>query len=83
MTKLDRRSFLLATSAAALSGSAQAFAIPRASGPAAEARAAYDAIFERVLIASPETATQLGLDTGARASLKSRLSDPTPAGRLG
>jgi uncharacterized protein (DUF885 family) len=39
-----------------------------------------DGIAGEVLRASPETATSLGLDTGARASLKSKLSDRSVAG---
>ena len=85
MFSLSRRTFLLSSSAAALAGCATSGRDggSLAVGPAAQARAAYDAIFDQLLAASPETATQLGLDTGARAGLKSRLSDPTPAGRLG
>jgi uncharacterized protein (DUF885 family) len=83
MLSFSRRAFLMSSSAAALAGCATTGRNGTSAGPAAEARAAYDAIFERMLAASPETATQLGLDTGARAGLKSRLSDPTPAGRLG
>jgi uncharacterized protein (DUF885 family) len=84
MHRFSRRTFLLGSTAATLAGCVT----PRQSGgdsagPAAQARAAYDAIFEQVLAASPETATQLGLDTGERAGLKRLLSDPGPAGRLG
>ncbi len=81
MTTLSRRSFLAGSaSTVALAGCAT----PRAtaSSPAAAARRLYDAILEEMLAATPELATGLGLDTGARAALKSRLSDPA-AGRLG
>lgn len=79
---LDRRQFLLgsaATGALALAGC-------RTMGSrsvTAEARALYDSIFEGMLRASPEMATGLGLDTGERAFLKSRLSDSSPAGKMG
>ncbi|HWT13389.1 MAG TPA: DUF885 family protein, partial [Allosphingosinicella sp.] len=80
---LDRRQFLLgsaaATGALALSGCAGL--APRSD--AAAARSLYDSIFEGMLRASPETATGLGLDTGERAYLKSRLSDSSPAGKMG
>src|ERR1700676_547775 len=39
-----------------------------------------DAFFQENLRASPESATQIGLDTGANADLKSRLRDESPAG---
>jgi uncharacterized protein (DUF885 family) len=52
------------------------------SGAVAQARALYDRIFEEMLVASPETATSLGLDTGKRAGLKSQLADASPAGKL-
>ena len=84
---IDRRHFLLTSTAAgafALSGCATAD--PRgllSNDEAAKARQLYDQIFERMLQASPETATSLGLDTGARAALKYRLGDSSPAGKLG
>ena len=79
---LDRRQFLLgsaATGALALSGCAGV--APRSA--TADARALYDSIFEGMLRAAPEMATGLGLDTGERAYLKSRLSDSSPAGKMG
>ncbi|MGZ3297593.1 MAG: DUF885 domain-containing protein, partial [Asticcacaulis sp.] len=42
--------------------------------------ALFAAIAEEILILSPETATSLGLDTGAHAALKSQLSDSSAAG---
>jgi uncharacterized protein (DUF885 family) len=81
---LSRVVFVHGSTAATLAGCATTGRdSARSDGPAAQARAAYDSIFEQVLAASPETATQLGLDTGARAGLKRLLSDPGPAGRLG
>jgi uncharacterized protein (DUF885 family) len=79
---LSRRMFLLgsaATGALALSGCAGL--APRSD--TAAAHALYDSIFEGMLRAAPEMATGLGLDTGERAFLKSRLSDASPAGRMG
>ena len=79
----DRRQFLLgsaaATGALALSGCAGI--VPRSE--TAAARALYDSIFEGMLRISPETATGLGLDTGERAYLRSRLSDSGPGGKSG
>ncbi len=82
MMTLDRRAFLLSTAAAGAFGLAGPLAAqPRA--PAGTPRAVYDEIFESMLRHSPETATGLGLDTGARAELKSRLGDSGPAGKAG
>ncbi|WP_315760626.1 DUF885 domain-containing protein [Sphingomonas sp. Y38-1Y] len=43
--------------------------------------AALDAIAESFLVLQPEGATGLGIDTGARAPLKSRVTDRSQAGR--
>jgi uncharacterized protein (DUF885 family) len=43
-------------------------------------RTLLDRIFYDRLATSPESATRLGLDTGERAALKSRLSDRSAAG---
>ena len=84
----DRRAFLLGSAATSAFMAAGCTPMAR-SGPAgattsaaAQARTLYDAIFERMLVASPELATGLGLDVGARAGLKSQLSDSSPAGKL-
>ena len=83
MMTFDRRQFLLgsaaATGALALGGCAGL--APRSE--TAAAHALYDSIFEGMLRASPEMATGLGLDTGERAYLKSRLKDASPPGRMG
>lgn len=52
---------------------------PAVSDPAAQAalNAYMDRTFERILDESPETVTAFGLDTGARAPAKSKLSLPT------
>jgi len=84
MRPLSRRWFLLGSTAAGL---AACTPTPRpgagSEGEAAEARALYDTIFEQMLVISPETATGLGLDSGERAALKSRLSDRARWGRIG
>ncbi|HEX9932298.1 MAG TPA: DUF885 family protein [Allosphingosinicella sp.] len=84
MQPLSRRSFLLASAATALTACAR---LPRtgsaAAGGAAQARAIYNSVFERMLALAPETATSLGLDVGDRAPLKSRLTDRARLGRTG
>ena len=84
MFEFSRRSFLVTTASAGLVACTP-MSRPGGTGggAAAQARALYDTIFERLLAASPETATALGLDTGARAALKSQFSDASPAGKLG
>ncbi|MEP7316388.1 MAG: DUF885 domain-containing protein [Sphingomicrobium sp.] len=52
-------------------------------GPSTEAQAAalLDSIAENLLWQSPETATSLGIDKGARAPLRSRLADRSMTGQ--
>jgi uncharacterized protein (DUF885 family) len=80
---VDRRSFLgssgVATLAAALPAAAHGAAQPNSTADK-RLRALLDRIFYDRLAASPESATRLGLDTGERAALKSRLSDRSAAG---
>jgi len=75
---LNRRAMLLTTGAAAtvlgLAPRAHAAGDPTLS-------ALFDAFFKEGLNLRPETATQLGLDKGANAALKSRLDDGSSAGR--
>ena len=52
-----------------------------ASTPDADARALLDQLADDLLRLSPEGATSLGIDTGARASLRSQLSDRSAAGQ--
>ncbi len=78
------RRHLLATSTAAagMAPFAAAFAAP-AKGPVADPRLStlLDKFVDEMLTDSPETATSLGLDKGARAGLKSRLSGASTADR--
>jgi uncharacterized protein (DUF885 family) len=79
---LSRREVLLmALSAAAVSALP---AIARAEAKGASADAQFAALLgdfaEEILRLSPSTATALGLDSGARAALKSQLEDASPAG---
>ena len=52
-----------------------------AQAPAGEAHVTQllDSIGENLLALSPESATSLGIDTGARAALRSRLADRSQA----
>jgi uncharacterized protein (DUF885 family) len=75
---LSRRDVLLtATAAAALGpfGAAQA-----QSAEDGRLNALFDAFFAEDLRRRPESATQLGMDKGPNADLKSRLGDNSPAG---
>jgi uncharacterized protein (DUF885 family) len=71
----------------ALSAGVATIALPGsralAQTPAGEAQvtALLDSIGENLLALSPEGATSLGLDTGARAVLRSRLADRSQAGQ--
>lgn len=74
----SRRQFLATTAAGAACASLPAAAWAKAAAtPARDAKfaALLDAMAEELLTLSPESATSLGLDKGARAGLKSKLSD--------
>src|SRR5258706_3515654 len=77
---LARRALLPAAAAAGLAARS-ATAAPKVAGPPGDAaiNRYFDSLSEQILAASPETATSYGLDTGARAALKSRLSDASMA----
>jgi uncharacterized protein (DUF885 family) len=83
---LSRREALAALASAAalplMSGCARDSAPPPASGPTeADATALLDAVAENYLRAFPENATSLGVDTGARAGLRSQLADRSAQGQ--
>ena len=89
---LSRREALAALAATAsmpmLSACARAVAVAPApvplapAGPSeAQALALLDSIAENLLRLSPESATSLGIDTGARAALRSQLSDRSALGQ--
>jgi uncharacterized protein (DUF885 family) len=54
---------------------------PAAAGTEAEALALLDGFAESLLRLLPETATSLGIDTGARAALRSQLADRSAQGQ--
>ena len=78
---MDRRQFIASSTsvaALALAGSGRVLAQtpPAASAPGdARLNAAFDQVFAEQLRNSPESATRLGLDTGANADLRGQLSD--------
>ena len=91
---LDRRTLLLTSAAAALAGCAVVptpgpapDAAPPLPGPGAAAATPRDAEldallttwFDEDLLEAPEFATNLGLDTGARAALRGQLSEQSLA----
>jgi uncharacterized protein (DUF885 family) len=72
MIEIDRRSLLAGAGATALTAAWPA----RAQTPAdTAAMRMLDQTAESLLVAYPENAANLGIDTGARAALKSRLTD--------
>jgi uncharacterized protein (DUF885 family) len=78
----NRRRLLLAAAASGLAAAARRPArdAPHAAAPGDAALGRYfDQVSERYLKAQPETATSLGLDTGARSGLKSQLADASMA----
>lgn len=76
------RRHVLAGSAGGLALATLPAAARAATAPAkpTPARVLLDRIADEVLRLAPEQATGLGVDTGARAALRGKLSDPTPAG---
>jgi uncharacterized protein (DUF885 family) len=83
MFQLDRRQFLLSGAAAGAFALTGCQTTAGAGTPEARARAVYDRIFEQMLVAAPELATGLGLDTGDKAYLRARLSDSSASGKMG
>jgi uncharacterized protein (DUF885 family) len=75
---IDRRELLLGASALAFTSAVPAGAFQGGSDAAENALAG---VAEELLADYPENATSLGLDTGARAALKSRLTDRSGAGQ--
>lgn len=72
---------LLAAGAATVAIQALPAPARAASGADAAAEAMLQQIAESLLVDMPETASSLGIDTGKRAGLKSRLGDRSPAGQ--
>jgi uncharacterized protein (DUF885 family) len=87
VSELNDLSFSRRQAIGALSAGVAAVALPTgrafAQAPASEAQATnlLESIGENLLALSPESATSLGIDTGARAVLRSRLADRSKAGQ--
>jgi len=74
---MDRRAFLISSGAAVAAATIPARVLAQAGD--AQLNALFDAIFADTLQQSPELATSLGLDKGANALFKHRLSDRSEA----
>jgi len=79
----SRRQALGALSAGIATVALPGYARALVAAPAGEtsATALLDSIGENLLILSPESATSLGIDTGANANLRSKLADRSQAGQ--
>ena len=83
-TLFNRRALLAGSTAIAAAGLLPRAAAAQMAGGSAEdgkLLALFDAFFNEGIDDSPESATSLGLDKGARAALKGQLSDQSRAGR--
>ncbi|WP_010545547.1 DUF885 domain-containing protein [Sphingomonas elodea] len=78
--RTTRRDVLLGSSALLATGAGAWPALAAAPAAEAQAQALIDRAAEALLVLNPEGATGLGIDTGARAALKHKLGDRTPAG---
>src|SRR5689334_2783737 len=74
----NRRDFIVGTGAAIALSSLPAGAQAESDKDVATLLAQFA---EELLVDYPESATGLGIDTGARAHLKSKLTDRSPAGQ--
>lgn len=74
----DRRQFLAAAAAAAAATALSAAPLAAADPPALTTL--FDSLVQAQLRRGPEGATNLGLDTGANADLRAKLSDQSAAG---
>ena len=83
MTDISRRAALSAIGASTVAATAVARSVPRSGRRIGEAEAGtlLDRVAEDFMTLAPETATSLNIDKGARAVLRSRLSDTSTVGR--
>ncbi|MFD1106707.1 DUF885 domain-containing protein [Sphingobium olei] len=77
----NRRDFLIAGSSAFALSALPSRLAAATDTPDARAEAMLADMAEAMLADAPETASGLGIDTGARAALKGRLGDKSPAGQ--
>ncbi len=75
---IDRRHFLGGSAALAVAAGSEG--VVAQATPSTRLTALFDTLVREQLRRSPEAATNLGLDTGANADLRSQLSDQSPAG---
>ncbi len=75
---IDRRHFLGGSAALAVAAGSEG--VVAQNTPSTRLTALFDTLVQEQLRRSPEAATNLGLDTGANADLRSQLSDQSPAG---
>jgi uncharacterized protein (DUF885 family) len=78
---MHRRHFLASAAAVSVAGALPLRAAAVAANRDTALRAMLDRFFYARLDGSPEQATRLGLDTGARAALKAQLDDESAAGQ--
>jgi uncharacterized protein (DUF885 family) len=78
---VDRRALLLGGAAAIAASTVRGVAGAQSADEDARLHALLDRLFYERLQADPESATRLGLDTGSRAALRSRLNDESLAAR--
>ncbi|MEG3087011.1 DUF885 domain-containing protein [Sphingomonas sp. PB4P5] len=78
---MHRRRFLASAAAVSVAGALPLRAAVAAANRDVALRTMLDRFFYARLGESPEQATRLGLDTGARAALKAQLDDQSAAGR--
>ncbi|HEX6218379.1 MAG TPA: DUF885 family protein, partial [Sphingomicrobium sp.] len=81
LSRREAMAGLAASAAIPLLTSANPAFAAQAGGAEAQATALLDSIAENLLNLSPENATSLGIDTGARAGLKHRLGDRSGIGQ--
>jgi uncharacterized protein (DUF885 family) len=79
-TKLTRRQTMGALAASAAMPVLSSCRKTTTGGPSGDPLAVLDAFADHFLTLSPESATSLGVDTGARAGLRSKLQDRSAAG---
>ena len=79
--ELTRRDWIAGAAASTLTAALPVHAQGGAASADKAAEATLSKIADAMLLDSPETASGLGIDTGARAALKSRLGDRSAAGQ--
>jgi len=79
--EITRRDWIAGAAASTLTAALPVRAQGGAGAPDRAAEATLSKIADAMLLDSPETASGLGIDTGARAALKSRLGDRSAAGQ--